>query len=505
MLANIRRDCVKVGKAAIELVNGDCVSVLDALQPRSVDVIVTSPPYNLGIDYEVYDDTISREEYLAWSHRWLLAARRVLSPQGSLFLNMGGKPKSPLGPEQVLMKAVEAGFVLQNKIAWVKSISVRVKTKKEFVEEVAEKAGLDKAATKALVKAFAEIEGEDGVIRTIGHFKSLNSDRFVNDCVEMIYHLTREGDVDLAKRAVGVPYEDKSNIARWEATDGMDLRCRGNAWVFDDPQAPVRRSWCLSDTMSHEDARWLALFLDTEGSIHVNRNANEGRGQGPSHALACDFTNTHEGLVREAQRLLGGIGSFCSVEPSGRSKRVCHRLTLTGKVAASILPTLYPHLIVKRRQAALGLYLEALKSPTNTPGWKTPLSDSDFALRERIWETMKQLNDVDWASVDTSWVPDPVLVEPDDAAWHIPYATITNRQKDRPHPATFPIELAERCYRLHGLERIKITMDPFSGLGNAAIAAARLGLSHVGIELGPKTHDEAVRRVREEAAACTTR
>jgi len=281
-------------------------------------VIVTSPPYNLGIDYEVYDDTISREEYLAWTHRWLLAGRRVLSPQGSLFLNMGGKPKSPLGPEQVLMKAVEAGFVLQNKIFWVKSISVRVKTKKEFVEEVAEKAGLDKSATKALVKAFAEIEGEEGVIRTVGHFKSLNSDRFVNDCVEMIYHLTREGDVDLAKRAVGVPYEDKSNLTRGTRGQHGDMRCRGNA----------------------------------------------------------------------------------------------------------------------------------------------------------VW---------------------------------IPYETIQNRDEDRPHPATFPIELAEYCYKLHGVDKIKVSMDPFSGLGNAALAAARLGLNHVGIELGPKTHDEAVRRVKEEAAACTTR
>jgi len=45
----------------------DCISGMrQFLEDKEVDVIVTSPPYNLGIKYNKYDDTISREKYLDW-------------------------------------------------------------------------------------------------------------------------------------------------------------------------------------------------------------------------------------------------------------------------------------------------------------------------------------------------------------------------------------------------------------------------------------------------------
>jgi site-specific DNA-methyltransferase (adenine-specific) len=57
--------------------------------------------------------------------------------------------------------------------------------------------------------------------------------------------------------------------------------------------------------------------------------------------------------------------------------------------------------------------------------------------------------------------------------WFIPYRTITNRLKDRPHPATFPVELPERCIRLHGANKNTVVMDPFLGIGSTWVAAAR--------------------------------
>ena len=45
----------------------DCVKVLGRLAAGSIDVIVTSPPYNLGVQYRSYDDTIPRSEYLTWT------------------------------------------------------------------------------------------------------------------------------------------------------------------------------------------------------------------------------------------------------------------------------------------------------------------------------------------------------------------------------------------------------------------------------------------------------
>ena len=72
----------------------DCLEVFRQLPPHSVDVIVTSPPYNLGIEYGQYQDTLSRPEYLEWTNTWIAAAARVLSPAGSLFLNVGATKRS---------------------------------------------------------------------------------------------------------------------------------------------------------------------------------------------------------------------------------------------------------------------------------------------------------------------------------------------------------------------------------------------------------------------------
>ncbi|MGI0133037.1 MAG: DNA methyltransferase, partial [Thermoplasmata archaeon] len=67
--------------------------------------------------------------------------------------------------------------------------------------------------------------------------------------------------------------------------------------------------------------------------------------------------------------------------------------------------------------------------------------------------------------------------------WFLPYPTIRSRDHDRPHPASFPVELPERCLRLHGLGRVQLAVDPFMGIGASALAAARLGVPFVGFDL----------------------
>jgi site-specific DNA-methyltransferase (adenine-specific) len=59
----------------------------------------------------------------------------------------------------------------------------------------------------------------------------VNSKRFINQCHEYIFHLTKNGDVRLDRLAVGVPYKHKSNVSRWKSND-RDLRCRGNTWFI---------------------------------------------------------------------------------------------------------------------------------------------------------------------------------------------------------------------------------------------------------------------------------
>lgn len=186
----------------LDLIEGDCLKVLPTLPEASVDLVVTSPPYNLGIAYRSYQDTTPRAEFLAWCRRWAAEIRRVMHEDASFFLNVGAAPANPLLPHQLLLALTddeEPLFVLQNTFHWVKSISI---------------------TTRA------------GETLSAGHFKPINSTRYVNDCHEYVFHLTKHGKVPLDRRAAGVPYQDKSNIARWGHTKGQDLRCRGNTWFI---------------------------------------------------------------------------------------------------------------------------------------------------------------------------------------------------------------------------------------------------------------------------------
>ena len=268
---------------------GDCVETLSQLPAGSVEAIVTSPPYNLGIQYRSYDDTIPRDHYLAWTSGWITAAARVLAEDGSLFLNVGAKPTDPWTALDVA-QAVRPHLQLQNTIHWIKSIAIEK----------------DAAGARAGLKADL----------AVGHYKPINSQRFLHDCHEFVFHFTKHGRTTIERRAIGVRYQDASNIGRWQgAADG--LRCRGNTWF-------------------------------------------------------------------------------------------------------------------------------------------------------------------------------------------IPYETIQSREKDRPHPATFPPRLPAMCLKLHGQGRIGTVADPFMGLGSTALACLELGLDFVGMEMDRTYLDEAVERAREAGARVVT-
>src|SRR3990172_5439865 len=113
----------RLGRSTFQFYLGDCLDVLAELPPASLGVVVTSPPYNLGVKYRTYEDDMPRGEYLAWSDRWIRAVRRALKPSGSLFLNVGAKPTDPWIPLEVAQVARQH-FKLQNTIHWVKSIAI---------------------------------------------------------------------------------------------------------------------------------------------------------------------------------------------------------------------------------------------------------------------------------------------------------------------------------------------------------------------------------------------
>lgn len=278
---------LKTPRCRVAIHQGDCIEGMgERLEPGSVSVVVTSPPYNLGIRYKHYDDSGPREEYLRWIGTWADAVKSVLADDGSLFLNVGSVPRDPWVPFDVL-GVLRSRFVLQNVIHWVKSVAI-------LKEDVGDYPGV----TQDVV---------------VGHYKPVPGKRFLNNCHEYVFHLTKGGDVELDRTAIGVPYQDKSNITRW-ASAGGGRHCRGNTWF-------------------------------------------------------------------------------------------------------------------------------------------------------------------------------------------VPYETILSREKDRPHPATFPAKLPEMCIRLHGLARTRLVLDPFLGIGHTAAACLRLGVDFVGFEIDPEYFAQACRALRHVAEA----
>ncbi|CEF55266.1 DNA-methyltransferase [Acetobacter ghanensis] len=191
----VRAKRYKVGRQDIVL--GDCLRALRRMQAETVDVIVTSPPYNIGLSYRSYPDRREENDYLDWMVQVATELQRVLKPDGSFFLNISGSSAQPWLPFELVVRLRDL-FVLQNHISWVKSISV----------------------------------GED----SFGHFKPMNSQRFLHRGHEHLFHFTLNGDVLLDRLSAGVPYKDKTNIAR--RGHRQDRRCRGDAWFI--PYETVR-------------------------------------------------------------------------------------------------------------------------------------------------------------------------------------------------------------------------------------------------------------------------
>ena len=109
----------------------------------------------------------------------------MLTPQGSLFLNVGAKPTEPWTALDVA-QAARPHLRLQNIMHWIKSIAIE-----------AEAAGGRAGLTDDLA---------------VGHYKPINSTRFLNDCHEFVFHFTPEGVTRLDRLALGVKYQDASNV-----------------------------------------------------------------------------------------------------------------------------------------------------------------------------------------------------------------------------------------------------------------------------------------------------
>ena len=71
-----------------KIYNGDCIEVMKTFPESSIDLIVTSPPYGVGIEYDTHNDDVPFSEYKEFSVSWLSEAYRVLKDDGRIALNI---------------------------------------------------------------------------------------------------------------------------------------------------------------------------------------------------------------------------------------------------------------------------------------------------------------------------------------------------------------------------------------------------------------------------------
>jgi len=87
------------------------------IQKNSIDLIVTSPPYNVDIHYNSFKDNITYEEYLEFTEKWLLKALELVKPDGRLCLNIPldkSKGRKESGFQSVYADVVE----IAKKVGW---------------------------------------------------------------------------------------------------------------------------------------------------------------------------------------------------------------------------------------------------------------------------------------------------------------------------------------------------------------------------------------------------
>ena len=222
---------------------GDCIEELKNLPDKTISLVVTSPPYNIGLKYHKYEDKKPREQYLEWIYDIFTELKRVLKDEGHIFLNMGYTNKDPWISMEVALKLKDI-LVLQNKITWVKSISVPDELPDPFINHLKSLNKSNKSdiinikSLESIFNDYVNTNNKDILNKknptvTHGQYKPINSNRYINVTNEDIYHFTKTDKIECDRNGVGVPYKWKCNlIHRKTKIIKPDIRCKGNSWFI---------------------------------------------------------------------------------------------------------------------------------------------------------------------------------------------------------------------------------------------------------------------------------
>jgi len=103
-----------------EIHQGDCVQLLQQLEPESVELVFADPPFNIGYRYDIYHDARTDQEYLDWSRSWMQGVRRVLKPHGTFWLAIGDE----YAAELKLIAQRELGLTCRSWVIWYYTFGV---------------------------------------------------------------------------------------------------------------------------------------------------------------------------------------------------------------------------------------------------------------------------------------------------------------------------------------------------------------------------------------------
>jgi site-specific DNA-methyltransferase (adenine-specific) len=114
----------KVSRLLGKIHHGDCIKGLKELPGGAVDLAFADPPFNIGFEYDEYDDRIGDDQYLAWSHDWMAEIHRVLKDSGTFWLAIGDEYAAELKIE-----AQKLGFLCRSWVIWYYTFGVNCKKK----------------------------------------------------------------------------------------------------------------------------------------------------------------------------------------------------------------------------------------------------------------------------------------------------------------------------------------------------------------------------------------
>jgi DNA modification methylase len=107
------------------VLRGDCLSLMAGMPDGQVHLAFADPPFNIGYDYDTYDDRLTTDDYLDWSRRWMQEVRRVLVPDGTFWLAIGDE----YAAELKVMATRELGFSCRSWVVWYYTFGVNCRQK----------------------------------------------------------------------------------------------------------------------------------------------------------------------------------------------------------------------------------------------------------------------------------------------------------------------------------------------------------------------------------------